>query len=226
MRIGPDRPAHPGRDRRRTDARSVVRRHGTVPALRRPGRVAARTRRCAIDPIGVSMGAATAIDTALEHPELVEALVISGAGPAEPTFDTRGPAILQRADMAIEAMDPQALADRDARIRARSHVHARRRRPHRRHAHPWPRRELRSSTYSSRHRPSDARGERFGTVREIAVPVLGAVGALDGPDHRRMCRRAVESVQDGRGVVSVDGAAHDREPGANAAVGRGSRRFP
>lgn len=36
---------------------------------------------------GVSMGAATAVDTALEHPDLVRALVVSGAGTSEPEFD-------------------------------------------------------------------------------------------------------------------------------------------
>jgi pimeloyl-ACP methyl ester carboxylesterase len=43
--------------------------------------------------IGVSMGAATATDTALEHPELVRALVVSGAG-------TSGP------DRALSDLDP------------------------------------------------------------------------------------------------------------------------
>jgi pimeloyl-ACP methyl ester carboxylesterase len=36
--------------------------------------------------IGVSMGAATAVDTALEHPALVRALVLTGAGTSEPYF--------------------------------------------------------------------------------------------------------------------------------------------
>ena len=35
---------------------------------------------------GVSMGAGTAVDTALEHPGLVRALIISGAGTSEPEF--------------------------------------------------------------------------------------------------------------------------------------------
>ncbi|WP_256862983.1 alpha/beta fold hydrolase [Microbispora sp. GKU 823] len=36
--------------------------------------------------VGVSMGASTAVDTALEHPELVSAVVVSGAGTSEPYF--------------------------------------------------------------------------------------------------------------------------------------------
>ncbi|WP_320776302.1 alpha/beta hydrolase [Streptomyces sp. CRN 30] len=36
--------------------------------------------------VGVSMGAGTAVDTALEHPDLVRALVVSGAGTHEPEY--------------------------------------------------------------------------------------------------------------------------------------------
>ena len=35
---------------------------------------------------GVSMGAGIAVDTALEHPDLVRALIVSGAGTSEPEF--------------------------------------------------------------------------------------------------------------------------------------------
>ena len=36
--------------------------------------------------VGLSMGAGIAVDTALEYPHLVRALVVSGAGTSEPEF--------------------------------------------------------------------------------------------------------------------------------------------
>lgn len=45
-------------------------------------------------------------------------------------------------------------------------------------------------------------------LAEIEVPVLGIVGALDSPDHQRMCAEAVAAVPDGRGVVTSEGAGH------------------
>lgn len=36
--------------------------------------------------VGLSMGGGTAVDLALEHPRLVQALVVSGAGTSEPEF--------------------------------------------------------------------------------------------------------------------------------------------
>lgn len=44
--------------------------------------------------IGVSMGAATVVDTALEHPDLVSALVVSGAGTSEPYIADAGSAAI------------------------------------------------------------------------------------------------------------------------------------
>ncbi len=157
---------------------------------------------------GVSMGAGTATDTALEHPDLVGALVVSGAGTSEPTFtDPWTLAALQQWTGAMAAGDLEAsidgitlfaagparsLDDLDQSVVARLRDMARR--------------------TMSRHQP----GERDWTepvqdtwdrAAKIAVPVLAIVGALDSPDHIRMAERLVSLVPDGRTTV-IEGTAH------------------
>jgi pimeloyl-ACP methyl ester carboxylesterase len=67
--------------------------HGASASATRPFRsaddVAALLRHLGTGPAilaGVSMGAGTAVDIALEYPDHVRALVVSGAGTSEPTF--------------------------------------------------------------------------------------------------------------------------------------------
>lgn len=159
--------------------------------------------------IGTSMGAGTAVDTALEHPELVRALVISGAGTNEPVFqDATALELLARQDDAIARQDVAAwlqatlewvagpdrtLDDVDPVVVERVHAM---------HLH-FVQTHIRPGIVPPEHVTGS--WERLG---EIAVPVLGIVGELDFADHQRMTSDAVESVQDGRGVVTIPGAGH------------------
>lgn len=157
--------------------------------------------------IGASMGAAT--DTALEYPELVRALVISGAGTNEPVFD-----------------DPWAI-DHQAKLQHAVETHD---------ATEWITAILECSAGPSRsvddldpaavgrlrtmHQRFAETHVRPGVVPpcpvedswlllgEVAVPVLGIVGEIDSTDHHWMCERAVTGVRDGRGVVRIPEAGH------------------
>jgi pimeloyl-ACP methyl ester carboxylesterase len=159
--------------------------------------------------VGVSMGAGTAVDTALDHRELVRALVISGAGTNEPYFeDPWSLAQLARLQQAIEAMDAPSwikaeldyaagpgrhVADLDPTVIARL-------------------RTMHEHFVSTHVRPGivtpDHVQNSWDRLSEIEVPVLGIVGERDGVDHHRMCERAVASVRGGRGVARIPEAGH------------------
>ncbi|MET0417474.1 MAG: alpha/beta fold hydrolase [Actinoplanes sp.] len=156
--------------------------------------------------IGVSMGAATAVDTAVEHPDLVRALVITGAGTSEPYFtDPWTVQALGTWTAAMAAGDLAGSVDGFMRFAAG---------PHRSAADPAAERDLRAMATAtmSKHaagepdwlRPVTGTWER---VPSIAVPVLAVHGALDSPDHIGMAQRVVDAVGEGR-AVTVDGAAH------------------
>ncbi|MEJ2864250.1 alpha/beta fold hydrolase [Actinomycetospora flava] len=188
-----------------------LRGHGASPTPTAPFRhaddVAALLRALDLGPtalVGISLGARTAVDVALEAPELVERLVVSGAGAGEPEW--RDPAtidLLARWRRAEEDRDPEAwiriflalsfgidrpLDDVDPAVLA--HV-----------------REMAVATLEH-HVPdgppvlptpvADA-GER---ARELEIPVLAIVGLLDAPDHQRMAREVAHD------VVEIEGAAH------------------
>lgn len=159
--------------------------------------------------IGTSMGAGTAVDTALEYPDLVTALVISGAGTNEPVFeDPWSLSQLARLQRAMDAMDAAAWIDAELDYAA------------------GPARTLDDLDQSvvkqlrTMHKHFVATHVRPGIVPpghvvgswerlpEISIPVLGIVGEADGVDHHRMCERAVASVQDGRGVARIADAGH------------------
>lgn len=159
--------------------------------------------------VGISLGARTAVDVALEAPELVDGLVVSGAGAGEPEF--RDPWILDlfaRWARAEQERDPETwveiflrlgfgpgrdLADVDPAVLGAVRAMA--------------------LTTLERHVPDglpvlptpvpDAR-ERS---RALTIPVRAIVGLLDAPDHRRLAHELAEEVPDGR-VVEIDGAAH------------------
>jgi len=159
--------------------------------------------------IGTSMGAGTAVDTALEYPDLVSSLVISGAGTNEPVFeDPWSLSQLARLQQAIEAMDVSAwvaaeldyaagpdrtLEDLDTRMVERL-------------------RTMHEHFVSTHVRPGIVPADHvvgsWERLSEISVPVLGIVGAADGADHHRMCERALRSVQNGRGVARIEDAGH------------------
>lgn len=159
--------------------------------------------------IGVSMGAGTAVDVALEYPRLVRALVISGAGTNEPYFEEPWALEQQaRLERAIEAMDAPAWLAAELDYAAGPHrvlddvdpdVVARLR-------------EMHEYFVATHIRPGIVPPDRvegsWERLPEIRVPVLGIVGELDGLDHHRMCARAVGAVQDGRGMHTISGAGH------------------
>lgn len=159
--------------------------------------------------VGASMGAAAALDTALEHPEAVRALVISGAGTSEPVF-TEPEALdrLARIEAAQLAMDPVAWLDATLEWTAG---------PDRALAEVDPAvtgriREMQEHFLGTHVRPGIVPPtpvtETWERLGEITVPVLGIVGEADFPDHHRMCERALATVRDGRGMVQIPGAGH------------------
>lgn len=171
---------------------------------------------------GVSMGASTAVETALEHPSLVRAVVITGAGTGEPYFED--PWTLQaltawHAAMAAGDLDGsvetflrlgagpyQGLDDVDPEVVRRL-------------------REMATGTMS-KHSAGEAEWlvpvkGGWERVAEIAVPVLAVHGALDSPDHVAMAGRVVRTAPDAR-AVTIDGASHypnlERPDAYNAAL--------
>lgn len=158
--------------------------------------------------VGVSMGALVAVETALEHPELVRALVISGGGAGEPDF--REPwcvgiaAEQQRALAAgdvgawIEAFvrwatgPERTLADLDPEVVDRLRQMA-------------IRTLAKHTAGEADHRVVVAEAER--RVGEIAVPLLAVDGALDSADITVTVDRVLRAVPHAR-LVKIDDAAH------------------
>ncbi|MFC5814233.1 alpha/beta fold hydrolase [Nonomuraea harbinensis] len=158
--------------------------------------------------VGVSMGGALAVDTALEHPDLVSAVVVSGAGTSEPYFTdpwtTRAMATWH-AGMAAGDLDAsvegfmlfaagphRSLGELDAEVVSR----------------------LRRMAVETMSKHSAGEPDHIVPVRDtwervptIGVPVLAVNGAADSPDHIGMAERLAGAVADGR-ATSIDGAAH------------------
>lgn len=158
--------------------------------------------------VGVSMGGSLAIDTALEHPDLVTAVVISGSGTSEPYFTdpwTTRTMTTWNAAMAAGGID--------ASIEAFMQFAAG---PHRSldEVDPDVVARLRRMTWDTMSKHSPGAPNRMVGVRDtwerlpsIGVPVLAINGALDSPDHLGMAERLTRTVPDGR-AISIDGAAH------------------
>ena len=188
-----------------------LRGHGASPtpaaAFRHADDVAALLRALTLGPaalVGISLGARTAVDVALEAPELVERLVVSGAGAGEPAW--RDPAtrdLLARWAQAEEDRDPEAwmqtffaldfgsdrpLADVDPAVLA--HVRAMTVATLEHHVPDGP---------PVLPTPVPDAAER---ARELTIPVLAIVGLLDAPDHQRAARDLAHD------VVEIEGAAH------------------
>ncbi|WP_067182394.1 alpha/beta fold hydrolase [Microtetraspora niveoalba] len=158
--------------------------------------------------VGVSMGASTAVDTALEHPDLVSALVVSGAGTSEPYFtDPWTTQVLATWHSAMAAGDLEASIERFMLFAAG---------PHRSLDDVDPdvtgrlRRMARATM--SKHTAGEAVPlvpvrDTWDRVAGIDVPVLAVNGAIDSPDHIGMAERIAGTVADGR-AISIDGTAH------------------
>jgi pimeloyl-ACP methyl ester carboxylesterase len=158
--------------------------------------------------VGVSMGAATATDTALEHPDLVRALVVSGAGTSEPEYADGWThenlaaiwAALMGGDLpgAVKLWNNfttgphRALADLDPALPALID-------------------EMLTKTLS-KHTADEQdwsvhATDTWARAAKLAIPVLAVIGADDSDDHRRSAERLADSVAGGRKATIAD-AAH------------------
>ncbi|MGW1101481.1 alpha/beta fold hydrolase [Streptomyces sp. NPDC002540] len=158
--------------------------------------------------VGVSMGAATAVDTVLEHPDLVRALVVSGAGTSEPEFqDPWSEGVLADQARALAAGDVEGWIDASMLFVAG---------PHRTlgDVDPTVVRRLREMTARTlaKHTGDEPDWrvpvpDTWARAARITIPVLAVIGGIDSDDHIGMPRRLVRTVADGR-VAIVEGAAH------------------
>ena len=158
--------------------------------------------------VGVSMGGGIAVDTALEHPDLVRALVVSGVGTSEPYFTDAWN--LQ----VIEAWTTAAAAgDLDAAVEAFTAAAAG---PYRTldDLDPAIVSRLRAMTRGTMGKHTVGEPDQVVPVTDtwsraagIDVPVLAVNGALDSADHLGMAERLARTVKNGR-AVTIDGAAH------------------
>ncbi|MEV7927168.1 alpha/beta hydrolase [Kitasatospora sp. NPDC088264] len=196
--IAPDARGHGGSSNatgpfRHTDDLAALLRHlGTGPAIL----------------VGLSMGGAIAVDTALEHPDVVEALVVSGVGTSEPEFED--PWLGE-----IEAEEARAMAagDLEGWITAFTRLAAG---PHRTldDVDPDIVRTLKDMTRRTlaKHTPTEPDHQvpvtdTWARAAKIGVPVLAINGGIDSDDHLGMAERLVRSVADGR-TATVDGTGH------------------
>ena len=155
--------------------------------------------------VGVSMGAATATDTALEHPELVRAIVVSGAGTSEPEFvdgwtgenlaafwkalgggDLPAALEIWRKFTAGPERSPSELAPGVVELVDEMLV-----------------KTLRKHTADEPDWSSHAE-DTWRRAAQLPIPVLAIIGGADSDDHRRLPARLAESVENGRAVTIED----------------------
>ncbi|MFM9370821.1 alpha/beta fold hydrolase [Streptomyces sp. Da 82-17] len=173
--------------------------------------VAALLRRLDLGPavlVGVSMGGGTAVDVALEHPELVRALVVTAAGTSEAVFaDPWVLGVQAEQQRAFEAGDPAAWVEAYLQFASG---------PHRALAEVDPAvvalmRDMAASTLAKHREPGpDQRvlpADSWTRAAGIKAPVLAVNGALASTDHLAMADRLVRTVPDGRSAT-VEGTAH------------------
>ncbi len=158
--------------------------------------------------VGLSMGAITAVDTALEHPGLVHALVIGSGG--TPDFDFTDP---WAAD--VQATQARSLAAGDIEgwmnafllwaVGPRRTVDD---------VDPDILRRLREMAWRTLSKHTAAEPDHHVPVpdtaaraKEIAVPVLALDGALDAPELAAKAEGIARAVADGR-ATTVEDAAH------------------
>jgi pimeloyl-ACP methyl ester carboxylesterase len=158
--------------------------------------------------VGLSLGGGTAVDLALEYPDLVSGLVVSGTGTSEPTFtdpwvlDTFAEWAAAEADR-----DPQRWVDAFLRFLPG---------PHRTLGDVDPAivDEVRQMAWDTVHRhavhafvPPTPVARTWERVPGIEVPLVAVSGALDSPDHIAMSHRLATSAAHGR-AVDIPGTAH------------------
>ncbi|MEJ3655537.1 alpha/beta fold hydrolase [Actinomycetes bacterium KLBMP 9759] len=165
--------------------------------------------------VGVSMGGAAAIDTALEHPSLVAGLVAIGTGATghagrddDAFVDPWTRERLRRLATAAAAFDAAAWTEAFLEISLAG--------PHRPLADVDPRlvddaRRMITDTLVTHAAglgvlPSPV-VDAPARVGSIAVPVLGIAGSLDSPDHVRMVGELVDGVPNAR-LEIIESAGH------------------
>ena len=189
--------------------------HGASSNATRPFRhtddLAALLRHLDVGPatlVGLSGGGATAVDTALEHPTLVRALVVSGVGTSEPDFQDPWTRDVQAAywralgagdidtfvdtfslftcgpRRAAEDIDPEV--DRRVREMARGTIIK-----HTSDEPDW----------------SVPVTDTWDRAAAIKAPLLAVNGGIDSADHIGMAERLVRLVPGGR-AATVEGTAH------------------
>ncbi|WP_037607737.1 alpha/beta fold hydrolase [Streptacidiphilus rugosus] len=189
--------------------------HGGSANASRPFRqtddLAALLRHLELEPavlVGTSMGALIAVDTALEHPELVRGLVVVGRGTGNPDLtDPWAQSVHDAQNRAMAAGDIQGWIDAWVLWAAG---------PHRAIDEVGPAivarlREMVIRTLS-KHTPDETDHtvavENVCTrAKEIAVPVLGLYGDLDAPGLIETVERLMSAVPDGD-TVAMRGTAH------------------
>lgn len=165
--------------------------------------------------VGLSMGGGTAVDTALEHPDRVAALVVSGTGTSQPEFtDPWVLDILAMWQRAQQAADADGWIDAFMRFMPGPHRDA-----DDVDSDVYRRVETMARATLATHVVTDAAGtpvvppqpipvaDPWSRVPQIDVPVLAVAGNVDADDHIHMTRRLAESVPSGR-FVMVDNSAH------------------
>ncbi|MGA4838378.1 alpha/beta fold hydrolase [Streptomyces sp. G45] len=189
--------------------------HGRSANATRPFRqtddLAALLRHLDVGPavlVGLSMGGGIAVDTALEHPDLVRAVAVCGVGTSEPEFhDPWVRALLAEWDRAYAAGDAAAFVEATLRFAPG---------PHRTMADVDPDvvRRLRDMTEGTVAKHTETQPvlpvpvtDTWARAEGLAVPVLAVVGDLDSADHIAMVERLARTVPDGR-AATVEGTAH------------------
>ncbi|MER5461097.1 alpha/beta hydrolase [Streptomyces sp. NPDC002668] len=158
--------------------------------------------------VGISMGALIAVDTALEYPELVRALVVSGRGLGEPDLsDPWSSARHEAQQNALAAGDipgwldafvqwmpgpSRTLADVDPEIVR--HVQEMALRTLMKHGPDEPNHCVPVADVAER-------------AKEITVPVLAINGALDAPGTVATADALIRAVPNSR-TATIDGVAH------------------
>ncbi|MET8472592.1 alpha/beta hydrolase [Streptomyces sp. NPDC006422] len=189
--------------------------HGRSPNATEPFRhtddLAALLRHLETGPailVGVSMGASLAVDTALEHPELVAGVVVSGAGTSEPYFtDPWTTGLWQTWQSAMAAGDVAAAVEAFTRFASG---------PHRTldDLDPQVVDRLRKMTWGtmSKHTAEEPDWsvplkDTWDRAAGLTLPIRAINGAVDSPDHIGMAERLTSSVTNGRST-SIPDTAH------------------
>ncbi|MFF8958753.1 alpha/beta fold hydrolase [Streptomyces sp. NPDC014894] len=158
--------------------------------------------------VGLSMGAATAVDTALEHPDLVRAVVASGAGTSEPEFTSPWTVGVNTAwTKALAAGDIDGWLDAFTLFAPGPHrpLDA---------VDPGVVRRLRAMCDHTVRKHTTGEpplitpvADTWARASRIRVPVLALNGSLDADDHLAMSARLIAAVPHGRTAL-IDAAAH------------------